>query len=34
LTNKQSDKQMPLETSTSLCYDTPVGNNKIIQKLH
>jgi len=27
LTNKQTDKQMPLETSTSLRCATPVGNN-------
>ena len=33
LTNKQSDKQMPLETSTSLRYATHLGNNEIIQKL-
>jgi len=27
LTNKQTNKQTPLKTSTSLRYATPVGNN-------
>ena len=27
-TNKHTDKQTPLKTSTSLCYATPVGNRQ------
>jgi len=27
-TNKQTDKQTPLKTSTSLRYATPVGNHR------
>jgi len=26
IVDKQTNKQMPLKTSTSLCYATPVGN--------
>jgi len=27
-TNKQTNKQTPLKTSTSLCYATPVGEKR------